>query len=67
MESESERRERRMESARGRVLLTSGKARVHTQQSRFLFFSVRSPNLCGVKKMAFLSGFAEQFHLRSNC
>ena len=38
MESESVRRERRMESARGRVHLTSGRARVHTQQFRFLVF-----------------------------
>ena len=36
MESESVRRERRMESARGHVHLTSGRARVHTQQFRFL-------------------------------
>ena len=58
MESESVRRERRMESARGRVHLTSGRARVHTQQFRFLFFAVQ--------KMAFLSDFAEQFQLSSN-
>ena len=32
-ESESARRERRMESARGCVHLTNGRARVHTQQS----------------------------------
>ena len=38
MESESVRRERRMESARGRVHLTSGRARMHTQQFRFLVF-----------------------------
>ena len=58
MESESLRRERRMESARGRVHLTSGRARVHTQQFRFLVFPVL--------KMAFLSAFAEQFQLSSN-
>ena len=56
MESESARRERRMESARGRV---------HTQQSQFLFF-LCIPSLCGVKKISFLSGFAEQFQLSSN-
>ena len=44
MESESVRRERRMESARGRVHLTSGRARVHTQQFRFLVFSVHPPS-----------------------
>ena len=38
MESESVRRERRMESARGRVHLTSGRARVRTQQFRLLGF-----------------------------
>ena len=54
-----------MESATGRVHLTSGRARVHTQQSRFLFF-LCIPNLCGVKKTAFLSGFAEQLQLSSS-
>ena len=38
MESESVRRERRMESAKGRVHLTSGRVRVHTQQFQFLVF-----------------------------
>ena len=38
MESESVRRERRMESARGRVHLTSGRARMHTQQFQLLVF-----------------------------
>ena len=41
IKSESARRER-MESARGRMHLTSGRTRMHTQQSWFLFFSVRS-------------------------
>ena len=35
MESESVRRERRMESARGRVHLTCDKAHEHTKQSQF--------------------------------
>ena len=65
MESESARRERRMETAWGRVHLTSSRARVQKQQFPFLFF-LCIPNLCGVKKMAFLSGFAEQFQLSSN-
>ena len=65
MESESARRERRMESARGRVILTSGRERVHTKQSRFLFFFCAFPTCARVKKMAFLSGFAEQFQLSS--
>ena len=58
-----------MESERGRVHLTIGGARVHTQQSQFLllfFFCLCIPNLCGVKKMAFLSDFAERFQLSSN-
>ena len=58
MESESVRRERRMESARGRVHLTSGRARVHTQQFWFLVFSVLTVD--------FLSAFADQFQLSSN-
>ena len=46
MESESVKRERRMESARGHVHLTSDRASVHTQQCRFLFF-LCIPNLWG--------------------
>ena len=38
MESESVRRERRMESARGRVHLTSGRARAHAAVSGCFFF-----------------------------
>ena len=38
MESESVRRERRMESARGRVHLTSGRARAHAAVSVCCFF-----------------------------
>ena len=53
-----------MESARGRVHLTTGRAHVHTQQSRFLLFLCIF-NLSGVKKITFLSGFTEQFQLSS--
>ena len=38
MESESVRRERRMESVRGHVHLTSGRVRVHAQQFWFFCF-----------------------------
>ena len=38
MESESVRRERRMESARGHMHLTSGRARGHTGSFGFLVF-----------------------------
>ena len=48
-----------MESARGRVHLTNGRAGMHTQQFRFCF-------LFFVLKMAFLSAFAEQVQLSSN-
>ena len=64
MDSESARRERRMGSARGRVHLTSGRARAHAEVSGVFFLYV--PSLCGVKKIAFLSGFAEQLQLSSN-
>ena len=40
-ENENVRRERKMESARGSVHLTSGRARVHTRQSCFCFFLCR--------------------------
>ena len=51
MESESAHRERRQESARGCMHLISGRAHVHTQQSRFFgFFFCAFPTCAGQRR-----------------